>query len=173
MPRMPAATWSSQGRTASSRAAGVEFSGEASPRVRHSSARPVPARRKAYSSPPRSADSWPGRASTTSTLYARGSHPAGGATAVTGFIRCPSSAPPHPRGGGWSYGAAAMETRWTSPPRREQPGLNQDLPGRHDELAAHPGARVVALLADHVLRVLVIGAQVDATPSAQLTTAMP
>lgn len=40
--------------------------------------------------------------------------------------------------------------------------LNQDLPGRHDELAAHPGARVVALLADDVMRVLVVDPHVPA-----------
>ena len=44
----------------------------------------------------------------------------------------------------------------------DSPQLNQDLPGRHDELAAHPGARVVALLADDVLRVLVVDPQVPA-----------
>ena len=58
----------------------VEFSGDASPRVRHSSARLAPVRRKAYSSPPRSADSWPGRAVTARTLPAGGSGASAGAS---------------------------------------------------------------------------------------------
>ena len=42
-------------------------------------------RRKAYSSPPKSTDSWPGRAVTARTLPARGSGPPTGVTgAITG-----------------------------------------------------------------------------------------
>src|SRR5579872_6895237 len=50
----------------------VELSGEASPRVRLSTARRAPDRRNAYSSAPRSADSWPGRAITARSDATRG-----------------------------------------------------------------------------------------------------
>ena len=59
------------GRTASSRAL-PEFCPAASPRVRLSRLRLAPARRNAYSRPPRSADSWPGRAVTARTEAALG-----------------------------------------------------------------------------------------------------
>src|SRR5215469_2719194 len=78
MPSSPAATCSSHGRTVSS-GSQPAFSGDASPRVRHSSATQVPRRLNAYSSAPRSADSWPGRAMTATTLLAGGSGSAAGA----------------------------------------------------------------------------------------------
>src|ERR1700756_319984 len=80
---MEAAIWTSHGRAASSRVV-PEFRAPASPRVRQSRLRLAPDRRKAYSSPPRSADSCPGRAVTASTRTALGSESSMKARAMLG-----------------------------------------------------------------------------------------
>ena len=176
IPRTLAASCSSQGRIASSRAYPVEFSGEASPRLRHSSARPAPARRKAYSTPPRSADSWPGRASTTRTLPARGSHPAGGAAGGNGgaeamaeligvpkAARSARSAAPGwicPFSGAWirGWGRDARAERMMAPEARRNSSLTYRTTrtGRRRAVRILPGRRpraaVTSLLAAAGLR---------------------
>ena len=83
MPRIEAAIWISQGRAASIRVKPV-LCAAVSPRVRHSRLRLAPDRRKAYSGPPRSADSCPGRAVTASTRTALGSESSVKARATSG-----------------------------------------------------------------------------------------
>ena len=71
------------------RAAHTRWSSAGRPRRGLGTAAPGRPRRarKAYSRPPRSADSWPGRASTSRTLPARGSHPAGRPGVATAALR--------------------------------------------------------------------------------------
>src|SRR5215472_17619032 len=103
----------------------AEFTGDASPRVKLSKARQAPRRPKAYSSRPRSVDSWPGREVTASTVRARGSGPTGRASGADPVAR--------------SVAGPVRDTRWSLPARR--PTATVADGHRVDAVPAAPGWR--------------------------------
>src|SRR5215813_5366760 len=132
MPRSPAATCNSHGRTVSS-GSQVAFIGDASPRVRHSSATWEPRRLNAYSSAPRSADSWPGRAVTTTTLLAGGSGSPAGTSGTARII----GAVPRCRAAGWMRAGAADRSESAADPRVIGWSSRYDIPASHSG-TVHP-----------------------------------